>query len=186
MVDETSSTIHSAGVIDTLSVLPTTQTFRQPPRKRIFQEDQLDSFHTHDNINSLDDLNQSHSSSGFEFRQFEGCAIFYKFKFDNVSQFPTILESIRIDKNLHAQLQYNGIPLPLPSWFANGHNAKLDKLSMLENFAPYTRSTAIENQQVLLDIVKQRQLYKLTSRPPFSALVIRFAIHLRHTSLQAY
>ena len=50
-------TIHSAELIDTSSVLPTTQTFRQPPRKRIFQEDQLDSLRTHDKINSLDDLN---------------------------------------------------------------------------------------------------------------------------------
>ena len=83
-------TIHSAELIDTPSVYPTTQTFRQPPWKRIFQGDQLDSFRIHDKINSLDDLNQSHSPPGFEFRQFEGCVIFYRLKFDNVSQFPTI------------------------------------------------------------------------------------------------
>ena len=121
-------TIHSSDLIDTPSVLPTTQTFRQSPRKKIFQEDQLDSFRIHDKINSLEDLYQSHSPPGFEFRQFEGCVIFYRLKFDNASQFPTILESIRIDKDLHVQLQYNGIPLPLPSWFGNSHNAKADKL----------------------------------------------------------
>ena len=143
--------IHSAELINTTSVLPTTQTFRQPARKRIFLEDQLDSFRIHGKINSLDDLNQSHSPPGFEFRQFEGCVIFYRLKFHNVSKFPTTLESIRIYKDLHVQLQYNGIPLPLPSWFVNDHNAKLDKLSMLENFPPYIRSTAMENQQVLLD-----------------------------------
>ena len=90
-------TIHSADLIHTPSVPQTAQTFRQPPRKRIFQEDQLDPFRIHDKINSLDDLNQSYSPPGFEFRQFEGCVIFYRLKFDNVSQFPTILESIRID-----------------------------------------------------------------------------------------
>ena len=57
--------MHSAGLIDTLSVFPTTQTFRQPLRKVIFQEDQLDFFRVHDKINSLDDLNQSHSPPGF-------------------------------------------------------------------------------------------------------------------------
>ena len=176
-------TIHSADLIDKPSVLPTTQTFRKPPRKRIFQEDQLDSFRIHDKINSLDDLNQSHSPPGFEFRQFEGCVIFYTLKFDNVSKFPTILESIRIDKDLHVQLQYNGIPLPLPSWFVNGHNAKLDKLGTLENFPPYIRSTATENQQTLLDKLKQREFYKPTGRPPFSVSIIRFALHLTHTSL---
>ena len=137
-------TIHSAELIDMPSVLPTTKTFRQPPRKMIFQEDQLDSFCMHDRLNSLDDLNQSHSPPGFEFWQFEGCVIFYRLKFDNVLQFPTILESIRIDKELHVQLHYNGIPLPLPSSFVNGQSAKLDELSMLEKFPPYIRSTAIE------------------------------------------
>ena len=48
-------TIHSAELIDTPSVPPTTQTFRQPPRERIFQEDQLNSFRIHDKINSLDE-----------------------------------------------------------------------------------------------------------------------------------
>ena len=117
--------IHSAELIDTPSVLPTTQKFRHPARKMIFQEDQINHFRIHDKINSLDDLNQSHTPPGFEFRQFEGCVIFYRLKFDNISKFPTILESIRIDKDLHVQLQCNGIPHPLPSWFANSHNAKL-------------------------------------------------------------
>ena len=60
-------TIHSVELIDTPSVLLTTQTFRQAPKKRIFQEDQLDSFHIHDKINSLDGLNESHSPPGVEF-----------------------------------------------------------------------------------------------------------------------
>ena len=102
-------TIHSAELIDTPSVLPTTQTFRQPPRKRIFQGIQLDSFRIHDKLNLLDDLNQSHSPPRFEFRRFERCIIFYRLKFDNVSQFSTISESIKIDAELHVQLQYNGI-----------------------------------------------------------------------------
>ena len=109
----------------------------------------------HDKINSLDALNRSHSPPKLEFRQFEGCVIFHKLKFDNVSQFPTILEYIRIDEDLHVQLQCNGIPLPLPSLYVNGHRAKSDQLSMLENFPPYTRSTTVENQQVLLDELKQ-------------------------------
>ena len=57
---------------------------------------------------------------------------------------------------------------------------------MLENFPRYIRSAAIENQQVLLDELKQKQLYKPTGRPPFSASMIRFALHLRHASLQGY
>ena len=53
------------------------------------------------------------------------------------------------------------MPLPLPSWFINGHNAKLDQLSMLESFPPLIRLTAIENQQVLLDELKQEKFINL-------------------------
>ena len=52
----------------------------------------------------------------------------------------------------------NGIPLPLPSWFVNVRNAKLDKLSMLENFPPYITSPAIKNQQILLEELKQPEV----------------------------
>ena len=80
---------------------------------------------------------------------------------------------------MHVQLQCEGTPLPLPSWFVNGHSA-VDKLTMLESFRSYIRSTAIENQQVLLDKLKQRQLYQPMGRPPFSASMIRFPMHLKH------
>ena len=65
-------------------------------------------------------------------------------------------------------------------------SAKLDKPNMLERFPLYIRSTAIENQQVLLEQLKQRELYKPTGRPLFSASMIHFALDLRHTSIQAY
>ena len=44
-------TIHSAELIDMPSIPSTTQTFRKPLRKRIFHEDQPDSFRIHDQIN---------------------------------------------------------------------------------------------------------------------------------------
>ena len=33
------------------------------------------------------------------------------------------LEAIGVDDDLLVQLQNNGIPLPLPKWFVQGHNA---------------------------------------------------------------
>ena len=45
------STIDSAKLINTPSVLPKTETFRLPPRKMVFQKDQLDSFRIFDKIN---------------------------------------------------------------------------------------------------------------------------------------
>ena len=48
--------------------------------------------------------------------------------------FPVILESIKIDKHLHVQLQYNGHAVPLPAWFTVGRNATLTRYSQLHNF----------------------------------------------------
>ena len=49
-------TLHSDELVATPSVLPPTQTVREPPRKQ-------------DRILSIDELNQSHSSPGFVFQK---------------------------------------------------------------------------------------------------------------------
>jgi len=170
----------------TPSVFPTETSTREPPRKRIFQDDQLDSFKRKDIVKSIDDLDHCSSPPGFEFRRFENSVLYYRIHFDETSDFPTILESIRVNEQLNVQLQYNGVPLPLPPWFVKGRNARLDKRSMLENFPPFMRSAALENENILLDELKQRTIYKPKGRPPFSAALIRFSLHLRYTSLQAY
>ena len=46
---------------------------------------------------------------------------------DDKTKFPKILESIKVDDDLHVQLQSNGMPLPLPLWFVQCHNAALKK-----------------------------------------------------------
>ena len=54
-------------------------------------------------------------------------ALYFHLVFDDGTKFPKILESIKVDDNLHVQLQYNSMPLPLPLWFVQGHNATLEK-----------------------------------------------------------
>ena len=73
---------------------------------------------------------------------------------DNETKFPNILESIKVDDDLHVWLQYNGMPLPLPQWFVQGHNATLKKVSYLENFPAYIRNTATDNCNELLNELK--------------------------------
>ena len=46
--------------------------------------------------------------------------LYFHLVFDDESKLAKILESIRVDHDLHVQLQYNGMP---PQWFAQGHNA---------------------------------------------------------------
>lgn len=167
------------------SSLPTVSTSRPPPGQRILQADQYQSFLDKDNIQSLDDLSEAYAPSGFQFKRFEDEVLFFNMTFDD-EHFPSILETIKIDRELHVQLQYNGMPLPLPRWFVHGHNARLTKLSMLENLPAYIKNTAIDNHNSILEELKERSFYHPLGRPPFSAELLRYALHLRYTSLQAY
>ena len=180
-------TIYPAALAETLSVLPSVPPpVRKPPKKRVYQPDELDAFRQKDKISSLNDISQSDVLRGYEKKAGEGYVLFYNIVFDENTNFPNILESIKIDLDLHVQLQYNGNPLPLPRWFTHGHNAKLTKLSMLENFPSYMRESVSDSHYSFIDELNQRKLYQPRGRPPYSAELIRFALHLRYTSLQAY
>ena len=89
------------------SFLPTHQTIRSLPRKRSFP----------------DELSAFQQRAGFQFKELDNCALDFHLVFDKEAKLAKILESIRVDDDLHVQLQYNGMPLPLPQWFVQGHNA---------------------------------------------------------------
>ena len=67
-------------------------------------------------------------------------------------------ESIKVDDDLHVQLQYNGMPLPLPQLSVKGlfKVATVKKLTYLENFPAYTRNTTTCNYNKLLNELNQR------------------------------
>ena len=75
--------------------------------------------------------------------------------------------------------------MPLSQWSVQGHNGTPKKVTYLENFPAYIRNTATDNYNELLNELNQRNFYKPQGRPP-DASVIRYALHLRYTSLQAY
>ena len=147
----------------------------------------MEAFQEKDVISSLDDINESIAPPGFQFKRSEDNILFFNIVIDEKTQFPSILESIKVDRDLHVQLQYNGIPLPLPQWFVKGCTAKLNRISILLNLSSYIRNIATENHySILNELIKERQLYRPQGRPPYSLEVIRYALHLRYTSLQAY
>ena len=90
---------------------PTQQTTCSLPRKRSFP-DELSTFQQRDTIRAFQDLNESIAPAGFQFKELDNC-IMYLFGFDG-TKFSKILESIKVDDDLHVKLQYNGMPLPLP------------------------------------------------------------------------
>ena len=168
------------------SLLPTSKTTRKPPRERLISNDQMDTFHERDTITTLVDLNETTAPDGFQFKKSNDHALFYNLVFDEETKFPKILESIKVDSNLHVQLQYNGIPVPLPQWFVKGHNAQLKKVSTLKNLPAHIQNVVFDNCNELLDELNKRQFLKPKGRPPYSVGMIRYGLHLRHISFQAY
>ena len=63
-------------------------------------------------ITSLANLNETTAPDGFQFKKSNDHVLFYNLVFDKETRFPKILESV--DSDLHVQLQYNGISVPLP------------------------------------------------------------------------
>ena len=179
-------TIYSMETLRKPSSLPTPKVFRKAPKIRLYQEDQLETFLHSDLIDDFSLLNEQHSPEGFQCRKSKNHIVFYNLVFDEETQFPKILEAIKVDNELHVQLQYSGSLIPLPPWFIRGHNAKLNRLSMLHNFPSYIRNIADENSSSLLEEMKTRKNYRAKGQPPYSPSMIRFALHLRYTSAQAY
>ena len=57
---------------------------------------------------------------------------------------------------------------------------------MLHNFPSYIRNVASSIPHYLFDQIKERMYYKPKGRPPYSAEMICYVLHLSYTSLQAY
>ena len=103
-----------------------------------------------------------------------------------MKSFPKVLEAIKVDRDLHVQLQFNGNPLPLPPWYTEGTDAKLDRFTMSQNFPSYIKNLADVNPYPLLDEIENRRHCKPRGRPPYSSVMIHYALILRYTSFQCY
>ena len=76
--------------------------------------DKLDCSQKSDTVKTLDDLNETTTPAGFQFKRSDDHALFYNLVFDEEVKFLKILQSIKVDSDLHVQLQYTGIPVHLP------------------------------------------------------------------------
>ena len=79
---------------------------RRLPRKRIYQDDQYQSFMNYDLINKLSEIEESLFLAGFLFKKNNGYVIFFKIEFSE-KRAPELTECIKIEKELN----------PLPQWF---------------------------------------------------------------------
>lgn len=158
------------------------KTLRNPPRKRIFQEDELSTFLGRDTIENFASLSEKDCLPGFTYVQQEASVLMYRLVIEPNSNIPAVKESISIDSNLHVSLSYCGFHVPLPSWFRSVHGCKLSRRSMLENFPPYIKSKGKEMNPILQEINKM-QHYKAKGRPQYSTEMIRYVCMTQKISL---
>ena len=114
--------------------------------------------------------------------------LLFFFNLTYVDGFPVIFESIKVDQSLHVQHQFNGYPVLLPTWFTKGSNVTLTRFSQLNNFPNAIRVVSEETEcsRSLLSEMLDISNYQAKGRPPYSSAMIRFALHLRYTSLHSY
>ena len=116
--------VYPKNLLSNPSSLPIQQTTSSLPRKRSFP-DELSTYQQRDVIRTFQDLNESIAPAGFQFKELDNCII-YPFSFDG-TKFMKILESIKLDDDLHVRLQYNDMLLTLPQWFVQGQNVTIKK-----------------------------------------------------------
>ena len=126
---------------------------RRSPRKRIYQDDQYQSFMNYDLINKLSDIEDSLSLDGFLFKNND---TFYKIEFSE-KRAPEAPEYNKIGKELHVKLFFKGCPVPLPQWFRQSTYYCLTRKSMLENF-PVCLRTYADNHSTSVQIYKKTHL----------------------------
>ena len=116
--------VYPKNLLSNPSSLPIQQTTSSLPRKRSFP-DELSTFQQRDVIRTFQDLNESIAPAGFQFKELDNCII-YPFSFEG-TKFMKILESIKLNDDLHVRLQYNDMLLTLPQWFVQGQNVTIKK-----------------------------------------------------------
>ena len=100
----------------TVFLLTTTELRKSPKLQRIIhQPDELQDFISADTIKDFNHLEEEKFYlNGLELRKIEDYILIYRIVFDSKTHFPSINKCIRIDRNLHVQLQCDGNPIPLP------------------------------------------------------------------------
>ena len=88
---------------------------RKSPRKRIFQEEQYETFLADDSIKKLSDINENLAPPGYSFQQRDDHVKFFKLV-DNEMLLPEVTECIRTDKELDVKLLTSTFTSVVSTW----------------------------------------------------------------------
>ena len=178
-------TIQPPGVYeDKPSCLPSIPKARKPPKQRVFQPDQQPQYESTFVIESFEDINESLLElldSAFQCSTYEDHVVYYKTVMDDLS-IPQITQCIRIDSKLHVRLFFKGSPVPLPDWFRKSSSCKFTNKSQLPEFCSHIK----RESEKWGDVLDELQQLRYKKSPVYSANLIRYALMLRYSSLQAY
>ena len=143
-------TIHPSSTPQSQAVIP--KPSRKPPAERIFQLDELPLFSDTFFVGSFDDvvayLHSAEEYNGFTFVITEVDITAYIININ--SGIAIVKECIHIDSDLHVQLSYEGVPLPLPVYICK-QSGKLHSLDLLTNLPSYCRNTTCSYD---VDVIK--------------------------------
>ena len=160
---------------------------RKPPNEIILQPYQLPYFSDMFSVESFDDvvayLQTAEEYKGFTFVVTE--VAITAFLLHMISGIATVKECIHIDSDLHVQLSYEGVPLPLPAFICK-QSGKLHSLDLLTNLPNYCRNATCSYN---VDVIKKLIyicFYCPKGRPKYCSDVLKFALMLRYTSHSAY
>ena len=178
-------TIQPLGVYeDKPSCLPSIPKARKPPKQRVFQPDQQPQYESTFVVESFEDINESLLElldSAFKCSTYEDHVVYYKTVMDDLS-IPQITQCIRIDSELHVRLFFKGSPVPLPDWFRKNSSSKFTNKSQLPEFCSHIK----RESEKWGDVLDELQQLRYKKSPVYSANLIRYALMLRYSSLQAY
>ena len=118
---------------------------------------------------TFQDLNKPIAPTGFQSKKLDNCVLYSKLVFDDKTKFAETLESNNVDDNLHVQLQYNGMPLPLPQWFFQCHTSPQVGRLLLEKFSMLSLLLLNKIQQGGADAMKA--LKTVQKKAPFLVTV---------------
>ena len=166
------------------AILETIKPSRKPPTVRVFQKEEMGIFSKQDQIKSLNDITQiSLTTNGLDFmlNREQDFITLYRIDKNNIG-IPYVTYCIRIDQNLRVMLFHRSSPISLPNWFRQGRNTILNRFSMLPNFISHMKQV-IEVKGEILEEMNNLRYSKVTE---YSPRLIRYALHLRYTSLQSY
>ena len=121
------------------ALLLTQQTTCSLPRKRSFP-DELLTFQQRDIVRTFQHLNESVAPACFQFKELDIC---YHI---SILFLTVILKFIKVNDDFQVYLQSNGRPLPLPQWFAQGHNETPKKSMLFRTLPSHLQNNATNNE----------------------------------------